>query len=872
MLKGPSPRIDLSKRNLEAIKDTDLGLDETKKTAEKRLQSLFLHQNRLSSFPTQLIESTALHGLKVLYLNGNQIEEIPKDIGKLNLLVKLHLEDNLIKSVPNTIGDLRKLRKLYLNGNQLTSLPDTIASLLNLRTLHLHNNHIKVLTPFVAISNLKEMTLFGNPIESPPPFAYNNKPLSFLIQYLRDMIGARQALVPTEQFIYTRSIAFKASNATRKNNKGVRPITKSMLSSKAFNIKRSRAMTSAGASDRKEFIEDSLHISQNHLLYFLTTAGFYECQGHRDYMEDRCISLPRLRQHPPRTMIDDVINLFSKVGYFGVFDGHGGVRCANYLADVLHQNIFNSEDFARGRFEEAIKEGFRKTDEDFLDQCRKHYLMDGSTCAIALLVDSKLITAHAGDSRIVLCRDKTAIRLTDDHKPDRDDELARVERAGGEVIFRGNCFRVAGDLAMSRSFGDLRLKEPLKMVISEPEMRVEELTSKDRFLIIASDGLWDVLSDQKACDIVRRYDSPEEASKRLVDYALSLGTMDNTTAIVVKLNWYLDFLTEDELEDSNTSTFSSTSPKMIERKSESEIVSVTVEEVRRRSNSDSSDGPREANREANRVERSMSQDPTISEALERARSSTVAFRDSLSRLPTNHHDTPQTEVRPKGNLRLQITIPRSSVIKLMHFDAEMMVGTLFDFLIEKEKGNEENIEPSDFQLLCKDKINATEVVMAHDQKLSSYGLDDEDHIELRNLKENNPPPIAASRSGTLLKLLQDGATEPVERKVFELAINCFVWEQNHWRLLGDDRAKVNLLTLGDRPTEIRLCATAAEQVLLDLTFGLEATLQRDSDTFYELKTDEKRIGFNFDKAEEAAEFNVCFTKEMVNISANSAAP
>jgi len=391
-------------------------------------------------------------------------------------------------------------------------------------------------------------------------------------------------------------------------------------------------------------------------------------------------------------------------------------------------------------------------------------------------------------------------------------------------------------------------------------------------LIIASDGLWDVLSDQKACDIVRRYDSPEEASKRLVDYALSLGTMDNTTAIVVKLNWYLDFLTEDELEDSNTSTFSSTSPKMIERKSESEIVSVTVEEVRRRSNSDSSDGPREANREANRVERSMSQDPTISEALERARSSTVAFRDSLSRLPTNHHDTPQTEVRPKGNLRLQITIPRSSVIKLMHFDAEMMVGTLFDFLIEKEKGNEENIEPSDFQLLCKDKINATEVVMAHDQKLSSYGLDDEDHIELRNLKENNPPPIAASRSGTLLKLLQDGATEPVERKVFELAINCFVWEQNHWRLLGDDRAKVNLLTLGDRPTEIRLCATAAEQVLLDLTFGLEATLQRDSDTFYELKTDEKRIGFNFDKAEEAAEFNVCFTKEMVNISANSAAP
>jgi serine/threonine protein phosphatase PrpC len=56
---------------------------------------------------------------------------------------------------------------------------------------------------------------------------------------------------------------------------------------------------------------------------------------------------------------------------------------------------------------------------------------------------------------------------------------------------------------MSRSFGDLRLKEPSQLVISEPEIRVEELTPSDQFIIIASDGLWDVMSDQKAVDIVR---------------------------------------------------------------------------------------------------------------------------------------------------------------------------------------------------------------------------------------------------------------------------------------------------------------------------------------------------------------------------------
>jgi hypothetical protein len=62
---------------------------------------------------------------------------------------------------------------------------------------------------------------------------------------------------------------------------------------------------------------------------------------------------------------------------------------------------------------------FHQTDEEFLKLCRAYRLVDGSTSAVALFVDNQIITAHAGDSRIVLCRDKKAIRLTEDHKPDR---------------------------------------------------------------------------------------------------------------------------------------------------------------------------------------------------------------------------------------------------------------------------------------------------------------------------------------------------------------------------------------------------------------------------------------------------------------------
>jgi serine/threonine protein phosphatase PrpC len=62
---------------------------------------------------------------------------------------------------------------------------------------------------------------------------------------------------------------------------------------------------------------------------------------------------------------------------------------------------------------------------------------------------------------------------------------------------------------MSRSFGDLRLKYPVPFVISDPEFHIEELTPIDQFIILASDGLWDVLTDQRAVDIVRKCENSQ---------------------------------------------------------------------------------------------------------------------------------------------------------------------------------------------------------------------------------------------------------------------------------------------------------------------------------------------------------------------------
>ena len=101
-------------------------------------------------------------------------------------------------------------------------------------------------------------------------------------------------------------------------------------------------------------------------------------------------------------------------------------------------------------------------------------------------------------------------RLTHDHKPHLPHERARVLAAGGRVEWQG-CWRVvaesplpgrpAAGLAVSRSLGDAQFKEPLPLVSSDPDVSVTLLQPGDTMLILASDGVWDVLSDQDAAEV-----------------------------------------------------------------------------------------------------------------------------------------------------------------------------------------------------------------------------------------------------------------------------------------------------------------------------------------------------------------------------------
>lgn len=717
MPKGPPPRVDLSKKGLEELKDSDL--DEKVRQA----QTLFLDHNKLTKVLP--IFPSAFSTLKVLYLNHNNLAVFPEEICALPELTKIHIENNCLRTIPSSIGNLTSLRKLYLHNNELIDLPDEFGKLTCLEVLDIHNNNIKVLTPHLATSiALQELSIHNNPIESPPPFIYN-KGMVHLLAYMREIKDCVVQDTPRDEFIFIRKMSFLEGNSKSKRTLSSKPFSRTQ-STKIVTKEAAKAEKEIKKKGSqvfaRELTQDSLpiQVNQNHLLYFLTEHGICELQGRRDYMEDRCTRISRLHQQKSQNLLEEVVHMFSKIGFYGVYDGHGGARCADYLQANLHKNICNTQEFLRGDFEEAIRKGFQQTDEEFLQMCRNYHFMDGSTSAIAMLIDNKLITAHAGDSRCVLCRDKKAVRLTEDHKPDRVDELTRIEERGGEVIFRGNCFRVSGDLAMSRSFGDLRLKEPQPLVISEPEIRVEELTPKDQFIIIASDGLWDVLSDQKAVDVARKCLTTDEAAKRLADLALAMGSMDNTSVVVIKLNWALDFLTQDEIEGriGHVKEKTRSHKKSISDLGESSPVGSPM-----------SSPMKEHEKKDN--------DEISEERLERTRSTSFSFRDSLEGIAASVGARKSIYLPvTQSAIKLRVLIPELSATKLMKFDNQTQVSEIVRVLMQKHRFPEEDFQ----QYSLVHKGSTGEVVMNNDKTIEFYNMKDSDEIELRRKGESNTPP------------------------------------------------------------------------------------------------------------------------------------
>mmetsp|Transcript_11677 Transcript_11677/g.26703 ORF Transcript_11677/g.26703 Transcript_11677/m.26703 type:complete len:720 (+) Transcript_11677:24-2183(+) len=296
--------------------------------------------------------------------------------------------------------------------------------------------------------------------------------------------------------------------------------------------------------------------------------GASSCQGWRATMEDA---------HNAVLDIDD-----KGTSLFAVYDGHGGKSVAEFAKYAVLHEFITSKEFADGKIIDALQHSFMAADhrlvtdgtnwrpgpveeppkqsktkddngdsdddESFLPTPSPQFC--GTTAVVAVIVGNTLYVSNSGDSRCIIAHNGKAEAMSNDHKPDNPEETERIQEAGG-TTFAG---RVNGRLAVSRALGDFQFKQnkdlpPEKQMVSAfPEVKQRELSELDDFLVLACDGVWDVMSNQECVEFVgKRLGNGNPISSIVEEMfdcciapdphanAKGLGC-DNMTAIVVPLS------------------------------------------------------------------------------------------------------------------------------------------------------------------------------------------------------------------------------------------------------------------------------------------------------------------------------------------------
>ena len=246
------------------------------------------------------------------------------------------------------------------------------------------------------------------------------------------------------------------------------------------------------------------------------------------------------------------------LSYFAIFDGHGGKDVASFLSINLHHFLIdeiNNINFGTNDEEnisniiESIKSAFMKIDQNIL--ANENFTNDvGSTATLIFIyynnlnenilnnndngnknVERTLICANIGDSNGYLITKSNISQITKPHKCEDTSEVQRIKGTGG-IVFQG---RIFGKLILTRTLGD---KEKKKYgVIPVPDFYTKKIEKDDLFVIIASDGIWDVINEEELYKMGNEKElSSEIFSKKIMDLAKERDTRDNSSCIVIKLN------------------------------------------------------------------------------------------------------------------------------------------------------------------------------------------------------------------------------------------------------------------------------------------------------------------------------------------------
>ena len=297
------------------------------------------------------------------------------------------------------------------------------------------------------------------------------------------------------------------------------------------------------------------------------------------------------------------IRTWPKMSFFGIFDGHGGESCSEYLKNNFLNILLDNKNFPYD-IKLSLTETFSKLEDDFINQNKGKEDMDksGSCALVCIMTDNKIFMANLGDSRAIMSLNggNKVKQLTVDHKPNNVKEYERIIKNGGKVyvdddyqeddqgkydkdklkyILNKNDFEkyarqediifrhYPSDLAIMRSIGDLKakLKEYGGLpgnIIAVPEIFAYDYSTSNDFIVMGCDGIYDDLSNEEIIKAAwyifnnkakeKNYDInalSKDSCDLIMKYCMDLESIDNLTCIIIGMEGLQKYLNLKKIKD-----------------------------------------------------------------------------------------------------------------------------------------------------------------------------------------------------------------------------------------------------------------------------------------------------------------------------------
>ncbi|ELP90361.1 adenylate cyclase, putative [Entamoeba invadens IP1] len=433
----------------------------------------------------------------------NKLEVVNDSVTSLTQLTMFCLQSNRLETFPVPILFIQNLKYLSLANNMITNVPMNVTGLDKLETVDISCNNLTEVGPFVQLPNLQDLNLSYNSITTVPSKITELKSLHSLNLIGNQLEKISQNL--SNQKTIARLQYGKQSRKGKVMKEKTQRSTSPYVIAPSIDLEKVSLLT----------IPEKCQYFQSVEVLSTPTLVLSEMQGRRVDMQDSVC----------------LVQNFCGKGYhlLSLFDGHGGAETARLCTAMFPSILARKLNEVDLPLTKIMEDTFYIVNEEV----KKRGYMDGSAALVVLVTPFKYCVANAGDSRALLIRFSSMEVLSHDHKPTHPEEYKRLRKERGFVDPNG---RTNGMAAVSRAIGDIDCQPALTCF---PETLLFDRKDKDLAIILACDGVWDVMSNEEVCDVVRagslEKDPPERTACYIRDIAYARNSGDNISCVVCKL-------------------------------------------------------------------------------------------------------------------------------------------------------------------------------------------------------------------------------------------------------------------------------------------------------------------------------------------------